>query len=174
MFGSTNVGEFLAIFVENGPGLALNVSFVWCFWKFASPDDRVVVETQMYVFFGYTVVSGAAWLLGGADVLGYSASAINALMLAAPLAAARHVVRTRSTQGWSFAPLFFTVVCSVAWLSFGVYDCNLQIIVPNTIGVLAGIAQLALFKWARDQRANSVDVEDEDERAWELMELDVI
>ena len=146
-----NPAEFLVPIFVNFAGMGLNLSFTWCYWKFSEPIGRWWVQLHLGVFTAYSLLSIVLWIVLGVEAIGWAAVLVNTLMLFSPLAAAKQVIKTRSTQGMPFLPLLFTFISSVVWFLYGLYLCNPQIMVPNGLGIFFGAVQLLLFRWAKRQ-----------------------
>ncbi|MCO5580055.1 hypothetical protein L7F22_033921 [Adiantum nelumboides] len=75
-------------------------------------------------------------------------------MYAAPLAAMKNVIQTKSVESMPFLLSLCTLLNSCLWEVYGILKKDPFIIVPNALGVIFGIMQLALYAYYRDyQRA---------------------
>lgn len=63
----------------------------------------------------------------------------------APLSKLPQVLRDKSTDSMPFLVSLLGFLCSLAWLLAGVQRNDIFMIVPNGLGFLLGLAQLALF-----------------------------
>lgn len=160
LYSAKNPAEFLVPIFVNFAGLLLNASFTWCFWKFSEPGMQWWVQVELAGFAVYTAIAIALWFALSIEAVGWMAVGVNALMLFSPLAAARQVVRMRSTQGMPFLPLLFTLLSSIVWFSYGLYICNAQVMAPNGLGVVFGTVQLALFAWVKQLERSASRNED--------------
>lgn len=151
LYATSRPSEFLVPIFVNTAGFLLNASFTWCYWRFSDEKNKWWIQLHLGLFFAYTCVTIALWNALDVEVVGYMAAVVNTLMLFGPLAAAKQVIATRSTQGMPFLPLLFTLVASVIWFLYGLYLCNVQIMIPNGLGIVFGTVQLLLYRWAKKQ-----------------------
>jgi len=156
MYATSNPRHFLVPLFVNTIGFLLNVSFTWCYWRFAPPDGAWVVVMQFTAFLVFTILAVALWFAVDVEVVGYMAAIVNTLMFFGPLMAARQVIRARSTLGMPFPPLVLTLCTSAVWLVYGVYLCNAQTMIPNGLGVVFGVAQISLYAWAKQHEKRAL------------------
>ncbi|CAM9526766.1 unnamed protein product, partial [Hapterophycus canaliculatus] len=80
-----------------------------------------------------------------ADRIGYFVDIFNICLYASPLALAWKVLRTRSTSGM-YLPLSITITAAAAlWATYGYLTEDWFVAAPQSVGLLAGLAQLSLF-----------------------------
>jgi len=152
MFASTRLDTMLIPFIVNSAGFLLNVSFVICYFAYGEGKQRREVRNQMAVMLLTTGLAIGGWVHeGDNEVVGYFAAFVNILMLFGPLAAANQVIRQRSSKGMSLLPMLMTLLSATVWCLYGVYIKVIPSIIPNALGVLFGILQLALYGWAKGQ-----------------------
>jgi solute carrier family 50 protein (sugar transporter) len=150
-------------FVVNTVGFFLNISFVLCYFWFGDSKARRSTRNYLLAMLLITAIAAVAWAVNGTnEPVGYFASLVNIMMLFGPLAAARDVIRSRSSRGLSLLPLVMTLVASLTWCSYGIYIQNVPSTVPNALGIMFGILQLILFAWARKQEKQAVGLGDDD------------
>jgi solute carrier family 50 protein (sugar transporter) len=82
---------------------------------------------------------------GDMTALGFICSSMSVAMFASPLAAVRRVIRSRSTEGMSFAFAVTSVVCTASWVVVGLGARDAFIWVPNGLALLLSLIQLILF-----------------------------
>ena len=78
-------------------------------------------------------------------ITGYVAMVFNVLMYAAP---GEKIVKVIKTQNYKLIPIFSTVgglACSLCWLIFGIYQGDLNLIIPNGLGLFFAILQVIVF-----------------------------
>jgi uncharacterized protein with PQ loop repeat len=165
MYMSTRLAELVVPFSANFVGIALNASYVACYWHFAKDASRADIRLSFLAMLLFTTTAAAIWgATGSNDAVGYMAAAANGwfestceiptdltvvIMFAGPLGAAKQVIRTRSTHGMPLAPLCLTVICSLLWFAYGLYIFQIPIMIPNGLGILCGIFELVLYAWAK-------------------------
>ncbi|CAN0233356.1 unnamed protein product [Ectocarpus sp. 4 AP-2014] len=91
-------------------------------------------------------VMAAVWSsTTAADSLGYFVDLFNVCLYASPLELAWKVMRTRSTSGM-YLPLSITIAAAAAlWATYGYLTSDWFVAAPQSVGFLAGLAQLSLF-----------------------------
>ncbi|XP_018339906.1 PREDICTED: sugar transporter SWEET1 isoform X2 [Trachymyrmex septentrionalis] len=67
------------------------------------------------------------------------------LLIAAPLAHLKNVIKTKNTEILPFPLIFMGTLVSFQWLLYGLIIDNVFIIFQNAIGFILSIAQLSLF-----------------------------
>mmetsp|Transcript_7674 Transcript_7674/g.21008 ORF Transcript_7674/g.21008 Transcript_7674/m.21008 type:complete len:276 (+) Transcript_7674:482-1309(+) len=144
LYASQDTARLMQPLAINAVGLALNTSFMICYW-FLSPQPLVCSVTFVAVAGSAVAAQKYAAFLGSAEPLGRLAALMNVLMLSSPLTAASEVVRTRSVAKYPFPPLLLTFAQSCSWLAFSAYIGDVSIMVPNLLGVVFGVVQLMLY-----------------------------
>jgi len=82
------------------------------------------------------------------DVLGLVAATFGVGMGASPLLQARRAHLRRSAEDVSLAFISVLFFGAIAWMSYGIADDNLTIVVPNAVGVLgSGTALLVALRY---------------------------
>ena len=155
MFAMVAPSLFVVPLILNAAGLVLNTSFTACYWIVGDDNARWWIHAHIIAFTVLTAISAVLWATVSIQLVGVAAAIVNTLMLFGPLAAAKQVVKARSTKGFPFPPLVLTLVTSVVWFLYSGYICNVQGMIPNGLGVIFGIAQLCLWSWARRQERSA-------------------
>ena len=78
-------------------------------------------------------------------ITGYVALVFNILMLAAP---GEKIYTVIKTGNYELIPIFSTIgtlLCAGSWLMFGVYQRDLNLIIPNGLGLMFGFFQLFVY-----------------------------
>lgn len=79
------------------------------------------------------------------DHVGYVVDVFNVMLYASPLALAWKVLRTGSTSGM-YLPLSLTITAAaILWATYGFLTSDWFVAAPQSVGFLAGVAQLLLF-----------------------------
>ena len=178
LYGLDKMDTLLVPTLINAAGFVLNAVFSLLFFRFSAGAKRATFVRQ-------SAAVGAVLLLGlvvlvavGSEPVGYMADGMTVLMLFAPLAAAGHVIRTRSTHGMPCMPLVFVFTQSIAWMLFGINVCNVcvsaacgagltrayararrrTVALPNAFGIVFGAMQLTLYAWARSAQVDTAAV----------------
>jgi len=141
--------DFVPSLLLNFLGLCLSVSYTVCYMRFTTTSD--VKLCYVYLGGGACVACAAVgWYMlrgmaDGQSGVGSIAALCNVLMFYAPLAALGEVMRTQSVAKMPFLPIVWSFFAGSVWFTFGVYTTDAPIMVPNGIGILFSVAQLALY-----------------------------
>ena len=80
-------------------------------------------------------ISSFFYFIVDTQITGLVAMIFNVLMYAAP---GEKIVRVFKTKQYNLIPIFSTIggfFCSLCWLMFGVYKNDLNLIIPNALGL---------------------------------------
>eukprot|EP00239_Pterosperma_sp_CCMP1384_P003537 CAMPEP_0197849670 /NCGR_PEP_ID=MMETSP1438-20131217/12853_1 /TAXON_ID=1461541 /ORGANISM="Pterosperma sp., Strain CCMP1384" /LENGTH=244 /DNA_ID=CAMNT_0043462453 /DNA_START=86 /DNA_END=816 /DNA_ORIENTATION=- len=143
--------------VINLIGAALHLSFMSCFWYYAS--DKKESSTA---FISGAAVSAVCAVMsmqaGNVAIFGKAAAFVNVIMYYSPLAAVGEVLRTKSVKTWPLIPLIMTFIGSSLWFSYGLYILEWPCIIPNALGIIFGITQLATYAYvSKIEAANQAE-----------------
>ncbi|KAH9258121.1 hypothetical protein BASA81_003684 [Batrachochytrium salamandrivorans] len=157
MYASTRLEDMTIPLLVNLFGGLLNLSFVMCYWIYSVGDQRTKVFWHVTGLCPALVLGVGVWYFDSENVLvGYIAVVLNVLMYFGPLAAAGEVVKKRNNQGMILPQLALTVLCGLLWFVYGWYIADIPVMIPNAIGTVFGVLQLALYFWAK--RAHERDL----------------
>lgn len=82
------------------------------------------------------------------DILGIVAATFGVCMGASPLLQARRAHLLRSSEEVSLAFIGVLFFGAIAWMSYGISDGNLTIVIPNAVGVVcSGTALLVALRY---------------------------
>eukprot|EP00929_Paragymnodinium_shiwhaense_P046952 TRINITY_DN23861_c0_g1_i3.p1 TRINITY_DN23861_c0_g1~~TRINITY_DN23861_c0_g1_i3.p1 ORF type:complete len:263 (-),score=49.12 TRINITY_DN23861_c0_g1_i3:107-895(-) len=177
------------------PNLAVNVvgvlmfmTYTLVFWRFSREKAWVgallgmgfVISMLLLLFFELAVPAledrglGGNFHWGGDDIplkssmCGVFTDALNVMLYASPLAALGTVLRTRSAEALPLAFSALTLLVSITWVAQGLLIGNITVYLPNALGVLLGISQLAIIvvigrgsSEAQDCRTPSLEAEND-------------
>ena len=96
------------------------------------------------------------------EITGIAALVFNILMLAAPGEKIYTVIKTGK---YELIPIFSTIrtiLCATSWFIFGLYQNDLNLFIPNGLGLLFGFFQVFVFCIFYKKRARYLP-EDEDQ-----------
>lgn len=95
--------------------------------------------------------------------VGYLSVASLISMFASPLFIIKLVIKTRSVEFMPFYLSLSTFLMSLSFFAYGILKCDAFIYVPNGIGTILGLVQLALYfhfssTWSEDSREPLIDM----------------
>lgn len=113
-------------------------------WFACAADEREAVSDKVKA--GALLV-GTSAIMGGVrvDILGYLVTLVNISMFGAPLLQIQSVLRERSSKGLPLPTCATGLLCSSMWTVVGVQLANPPLAVPNGIGAVLNLLQLALI-----------------------------
>ena len=96
-------------------------------------------------------------------ITGYAALVFNILMLAAPGEKICNVIKTGN---YELIPIFSTIgtiLCAGCWFMFGVYQKDLNLFIPNGLGLIFGALQLFVFCFYYKKGKNALSDDENDD-----------
>ncbi|CAF2161502.1 unnamed protein product [Brassica napus] len=90
------------------------------------------------------------------EILGYICMVFSLCVFAAPLGVIRKVIKTGSVEFMPFGLSFFLTLSAVMWLIYGVLVKDINIMVPNVMGIILGVLQMILY-WIYKKPAAAIE-----------------
>lgn len=145
----------LTMVAANGPGIIFGIFYVSTYLSFVPASDGRCTALKRYLKFGLALLLAE---LVGCFVLGHSAvfwlgllGAVGSAQIAlSPFKTLPEVLRSRSTRSWPLDLCLWNFIQSAATGGFGVANNDAWVWVPNAIGVVAAVFQLALIAAFRE------------------------
>ncbi|KAL6634263.1 hypothetical protein ACP70R_026934 [Stipagrostis hirtigluma subsp. patula] len=142
----------------NGVGCVIETAYIAMYLAYAPKAARVLTAKMLLGLnvglFGL-VALGTMLLSKGSlrvQVLGWINVAVALSVFAAPLSIMRLVIRTKSVEFMPFSLSFFLVLSAVIWFAYGALKKDVFVAVPNVLGFVFGVAQMALYMAYRNKK----------------------
>ncbi|KAF8018382.1 hypothetical protein BT93_H3309 [Corymbia citriodora subsp. variegata] len=84
-------------------------------------------------------------------VFGWICTTISVSVFAAPLSIVARVVRTESVEFMPFSLSFFLTLTAIMWFGYGFFGKDWCIMIPNIVGFVLGLCQMALYGYYRNK-----------------------
>ncbi|KYN40929.1 RAG1-activating protein 1 like protein [Trachymyrmex septentrionalis] len=128
-------------------GLLTNMIYMIIYYYYA-PNTKEVLKLIYKVTIFVVIFLVYAQMEHPANIefrFGIVVTVLLLLLIAAPLAHLKNVIKTKNTEILPFPLIFMGTLVSFQWLLYGLIIDNVFIIFQNAIGFILSIAQLSLF-----------------------------
>lgn len=155
-FFNTYIAFVYGVLVNNPKIIVVNIfgfsveTFYLIFYYHHSPNKKKLLQkvgfllTCMFLIAYYTFIfeemSKTAFYF-----IGYFGSVVAIVMFGSPLSSINIVLKNKSTESLSFPLSFANFATASLWSLYGVLINDYFVSLPNLIGSILGLAQLALF-----------------------------
>ncbi|XP_051147935.1 bidirectional sugar transporter SWEET10-like [Andrographis paniculata] len=148
------------LFTINSVGIATQTIYISTFIFYATKKARVhtlmllladIVGMGLIVVLTYFLQKGAA----RTATVGWICLVFSLCVFVAPLAILRRVIRTKSVEYMPFYLSFFLTISAVAWFFYGLLRKDMNIALPNVLGFVFGLIQMALYVLYKDSKKSS-------------------
>jgi len=131
----------------NVVNLVLQMIFILTYYIFAKNKAGVINKALLFaavgIFASVLVLISPPHL--AADRLGPICTIVNILAFASPLAGLQDVIQSKSTANLPFLLIFMGLLVSAQWFLYGYLSNDAYMQIPNGIGIILSLLQLALF-----------------------------
>ncbi|CAM0874925.1 unnamed protein product [Alopecurus aequalis] len=141
----------------NGVGCVIETVYIAMYLVYA-PKSARLFTAKLFLgldvgLFGLIALVTMLVSTGGlrVQVVGWICVAVALGVFAAPLSIIRLVIRTKSVEFMPFSLSFFLVLSAVIWFAYGALKKDVFVAVPNVLGFVFGIAQMALYMAYRNK-----------------------
>ncbi|KAL6899863.1 hypothetical protein ACP4OV_006521 [Aristida adscensionis] len=154
-------------FVKSGAELLITINGVGCFietlyiamYLIYAPKSARMLTAKMVLGLNvgvFGLVALVTMLLSKGslrvNVLGWICVTVALSVFAAPLSIMRLVIRTKSVEFMPFSLSFFLVLSAVIWFAYGALKKDVFVAVPNVLGFVFGVVQMALYMAYRNKK----------------------
>ncbi|KAL5208629.1 hypothetical protein ABZP36_033064 [Zizania latifolia] len=143
----------------NGVGCVIETVYIAMYLGYAPKSARILAARMVLGLnvglFGLIALVTLLLSKGGAlrvHVLGWICVAVSLGVFAAPLSVIRLVIRTKSVEFMPFQLSFFLVLSAVIWFAYGMLKKDVFVALPNVLGFVFGVAQMALYMVYRSKK----------------------
>ncbi|XP_062219149.1 bidirectional sugar transporter SWEET15-like [Phragmites australis] len=149
----------------NGVGCVIETAYIAMYLAYAPKASRVLTAKMLLGLnvglFG--LISLVTLLLSSkgtlrVHVLGWICVSVSLAVFAAPLSVMRLVIRTKSVEFMPFSLSFCLVLSAVIWFAYGALKKDVFVAVPNVLGFVFGVAQMALYMAYRNKKPRAAVV----------------
>ncbi|KAK1617023.1 hypothetical protein QYE76_022540 [Lolium multiflorum] len=135
----------------NGVGCVIETLYIAMYLLYAPKTARLFTAK---LFLGLDVglfglIALVTMLVSRGDlrvhVVGWVCVAVALCVFVAPLSIIRLVIRTKSVEFMPISLSFFLVLSAVIWFAYGALKKDIFVAVPNLLGFVFGVAQMALY-----------------------------
>ncbi|BAB08422.1 MtN3 protein-like [Arabidopsis thaliana] len=145
----SHLWENLPLVTINGVGILLESIFIFIYFYYASPKEKVgVTFVPVIVGFGLTTAISALVFddhRHRKSFVGSVGLVASISMYGSPLVVMKKVIETRSVEYMPFYLSFFSFLASSLWLAYGLLSHDLFLASPNMVATPLGILQLILY-----------------------------
>ena len=155
----------LQVYFANGLGGA--ITLVWITTYLIYLGKQKVGYALLLVLLLMIAIGGISYLfyfIISKKITGLTAMVFNTLMYAAP---GEKIIRVCTTKQYNLIPIFSTIggfFCSLCWLMFGIYKGDLNMIIPNALGLFFAILQVIVYiiYYCKKKSEYEFDIGDDD------------
>ncbi|CAH8288060.1 unnamed protein product [Eruca vesicaria subsp. sativa] len=147
----SHLWENLPLVTINGLGILLQSIFIFIYFFYASPKEKVKVGVLFVpVIFVFGIVAAISAVLFDDNphrksFVGSVGLVASVSMYGSPLVVMKKVIETKSVEYMPFYLSFFSFLASSLWLAYGLLSHDLFLAAPNMVGAPLGILQLILY-----------------------------
>ncbi|KAG7951361.1 hypothetical protein I3843_12G003500 [Carya illinoinensis] len=157
-YASLKSDEILLITI-NSVGCVVETIYVALYIIYAPKQARMLTLRLLLLlnFGGFCVILLLSQFLAKGPnrvrVLGWVCVALSISVFAAPLSIMRVVIRTKSVEFMPFTLSLFLTLSAITWLLYGILLRDLYVALPNILGFILGVLQMALYVIYKNYKA---------------------
>ena len=156
----------IQLYVSSGTGAISTVIWITIFLIFfAEKKFCLAFSLILFLIISILIIANVFFYLIGDYITGLGAMIFNILMYAAP---GEKILRVIKTGKYDLIPIFSTVgvfLSCICWLMFGIYKNDLNLIIPNVLGLIFAILQAVIYLmyYCKSKKGDNVVKEENDD-----------
>ena len=156
------------VYLANGIGGAITLIWITIFLIYIGKQNIKIA--LLYIILLMICVGGISYVfyfIIDKDITGKVAMIFNILMYAAP---GEKIFKVFKTKKYNLIPIFSTIggfFCSLCWLAFGIYKGDINLIIPNGLGLFFSILQIVVYLifYCKKRSEENFDIGEDDRLA---------
>ena len=156
------------VYLANGIGGAITLIWITIFLIYIGKQNLKIA--LLYIILLIICVGGISYVfyfIIDKDITGKVAMIFNILMYAAP---GEKIFKVFKTKKYNLIPIFSTIggfFCSLCWLAFGIYKGDINLIIPNGLGLFFSILQIVVYLifYCKKRSEENFDIGEDDKLA---------
>ena len=157
----------LQVYFANGLGGAITLVWITTYLIYLAKQN--VKYAFLLILLLMIIVGGISYLfyfIISKKITGLIAMVFNVLMYAAP---GEKIFKVFKTKQYNLIPIFSTIggfFCSLCWLMFGIYKKDINMIIPNGLGLFFAILQVIVYLifYCKKRSEDNFDIGDDDDK----------
>ncbi|KAI7749169.1 hypothetical protein M8C21_028224 [Ambrosia artemisiifolia] len=149
-------GNTFLLITINAFGSLVELVYVIIFIVYATPSAKkqtfkVLSATTTLCL---AISLGSYYFVHGSTrtlVVGWIGVGLSICVFAAPLTIVCQVVKTKSVEFMPFPLSCLLTLCAMMWFAYGIFTKDLCVMVPNALGFILGLIQIALYKYYKQK-----------------------
>ena len=155
----------IQVYITNGLGSAITLIWITTYLIYLGKQNvcfaLILIILLMIAVGG---ISFVFYFIISKKITGLTAMVFNVLMYAAP---GEKIIRVCKTKQYYLIPIFSTIggfFCSVCWLMYGIIKGDINMIIPNALGLFFAILQVIVYTvfYCKKKNEDNFDIGDDD------------
>ena len=134
------------IYITNSFGGTITLLWITIYLVYLGKKYFVVsLILNILILIATGAISFLFYFIIDSNITGLICMVFNVLMYAAP---GEKIIRVIKTKKYELIPIYSSIggfLCSLCWLIFGFYQNDMNLIIPNSLGILFSVIQILVF-----------------------------